>query len=308
MIHSNNSNLTLPVVRLILGILAIVLSLIFSIQFVSQGNTGGAIISAIIFCLITEFAKVVFTGDCVYYWETNQGSKALFSAVIVIVLFALSISAAVFVLTISPAKEESLVNQSDSRIESLQKSIEDKKAQIAVCNPSFVSKCINPRTSELNALEGELSTILKQSDSLLDAKANQQFWIKASEYLGTNPNSLQLNFAIARAVLLDLLGLIFISQYTAAKRLHTDRGLYPLTPEEQAEQMDLYRTRPEIFKGKPLFDNEGYSIAHDSGKEHKKLLAEIERLKVLTNDLQQKQIEQPSIRVLKEDAVDLKKD
>jgi hypothetical protein len=221
MIHNKNNNqsLTLPTVRLVLGILAIILSLIFSIQFVAQGNTGGAIISAIIFCLITEFCKVAFAGDFAYYFETGQGSKALFSGIIVALLFALSISAAVFVLTISPAKDETLISQSDSKVSSLEKAIADKKAQAAACNQSYLSKCVNPRTSELNALQEELNAILKQSDTLTEAKANQQFWIKAAEYLGTNPNSLQLNFAIARAVLLDLLGLILISQYTAAKRL-----------------------------------------------------------------------------------------
>lgn len=225
MMTTHHTPLTLPTVRLVLGICAILLSFIFSIQFVSQGNTGGAIISAILFCLITEFCKVAFTGDCAFYWATNQGSKALFSAVLVATLFALSISAAVFVLTISPAKNETLVNQSDTRTETLQQQIAAKKAQIAACPASFATKCINPRTNELNTLQTELNDILKQSDTLTDAKANLQFWTKAAEYLGTNPNSLQLNFAIARAVLLDLLGLILISQYTATKRINSTNAL-----------------------------------------------------------------------------------
>jgi len=180
----------LPVVRLILGILAIVLSLIFSIQFVSQGN---------------------------------------------------------------------------SRIESLQKSIEDKKAQIAVCNPFFVSKCINPRTLELNALESELSTILKQSDSLTDARANAQLLVKAAEYLGTNANSLQLNFAIASAVLLVLLGLIFISQYTAAKRIKSNEDLINHIEENGFPYREL----------KELVEN--YQKSHFKDKD---LLAEIDQLKL----------------------------
>lgn len=223
MTYSNNNQvLTLPTVRLVLGIMAIVLSLVFAIQFVSQGATGAAVISAIIFCLVTEFAKVAFCGDFGYYFETNQGSKALFSGVIVAILFALSISSAVFVLTISPAKNETLVTQSDSKVSTLQSQIAAKQSLLSACNPSYISKCIKPLNDQVNALQSDLNATLKDSDSLIDAKANAQFWAKAAGYLGTDANSLQIDFAITRAVILDLLGLILISQYTATKRINSD--------------------------------------------------------------------------------------
>ena len=229
--HSNHEDnkmqktpITLPTVRLVLGIIAIILSLIFSIQFVSQGNTGGAVIAAILWCAITEFAKVTFTHDCMVYFETNQGSKALFSAMIVMILFALSISAAVFVLTIAPAKNDMVIAQSDSKIASLETAISDKKTQLAACPPNYMKNCRTPLNAELAELQSELSAVLSQSDNavVIDAKANAEFWKKAADYLGTNPNSLQINFAIARAVLLDLIGLILISQYTAARRINSD--------------------------------------------------------------------------------------
>lgn len=250
MLNRNNTHLTLPTVRLVLGICAIVLSLLFSIEFVSAGSSGGAIIAAIVFALITEFCKVVLTGDLFYYWETGQGSKTLFSAVIVAILFALFISAAVFCLTIAPSKNEAIVTQSDSRIESLNKAIADKQEQIAACNQSYLSKCVNPRTAELNALQSQLADISKQSDNLTDAKAQAAFWAKAAEYLGTNPHSLQMNFAIARAVLLDVLGLILISQYTASRRLQNQKindfegGFSHILPAENAaliENMKLIK-------------------------------------------------------------------
>lgn len=229
MLQRHNNSLTLPTVRLVLGIIAIVLSLIFSIQFVAAGSSGSAIIGAILFCLITEFCKTVFTGDLFFYWETGQGSKTLFSAVIVVVLFALSISAAVFVLSISPAKQTAMIETADTRIESLQKAISAKQSQIAACNPAYVSKCLNPRNNELNALQSELDSVLSQSGgaAIMEAKANAEFWKKAADYLGTKPDSLQLNFAIARAVLLDLLGLILVSQYTSSRRINNAiEGVY----------------------------------------------------------------------------------
>jgi hypothetical protein len=233
---NNNQTLTLPTVRLVLGILAIVLSLVFAIQFVSQGATGAAVISAIIFCIITEFAKVAFCGDFGYYFETGQGSKALFSGVIVAILFALSISSAVFVLTISPAKNETLVTQSDSKVNALQSQIAAKQSLLNACNPQYVSKCIKPLNDQVNALQSNLNALLKDSDSLIEAKANAQFWAKAAGYLGTDANSLQIDFAIARAVILDLLGLVLISQYTATKRINSDLMRYQQQPPQVQQQ------------------------------------------------------------------------
>lgn len=258
--HLNNQALSLPTVRLVLGIMAIILSLVFAIQFVSQGATGAAVISAIIFCLITEFAKVAFCGDFGYYFETGQGSKALFAGVIVAILFALSISSAVFVLTISPAKNETLVTQSDSKIDTLQNQLAAKQSLLNACNPSYISKCIKPLNDQVNTLQSELNAILKQSDSLIDARANQQFWNKAAGYLGTDANSLQIDFAIARAVILDLLGLILISQYTATKRINSDlqsrnyfHVQHPAPAQQQPiEQPPQVQQQPQQRQAQPL--------------------------------------------------------
>lgn len=216
---TKNNGLIMPLVRFVLGLIAILLSLLFSIEFVSQGNSGAAVISAILFCLITEFCKVAFVTDLAFYYETKEADKALFSACIVLLLFALSISAAVYSLTINPTRQQAVVEQADGKIDSLKEAIAGKEAQLAACNPAYVSKCLNPRTIELKALQDYLAVLMAQGDNLVEAKASAAFWAKAAAYLNTDANDLQLNFAIARAVVLDLLGLILIGQYTAAKRL-----------------------------------------------------------------------------------------
>lgn len=139
------------------------------------------------------------------------------------------------------------------------------------------------RTLELNALESELSTILKQSDSLTDARANAQFWAKAAEHLGTNANSLQLNFAIASAVLLDLLGLIFISQYTAAKRIksnedlinHIEENGFPYYRVHNHDNPPTEKNFEHNRELKKLVEN--YQKSHFKDKD---LLAEIDQLKL----------------------------
>ena len=186
---NNNQALSLPTVRLFFGVCAILLSLVFSIQFVAQGAGGAAIISAVIFCLVTEFCKVTFTGDFGYYWETGQGSKSLFYGVLVVLLFALSISSAVYVLTIAPTKNDAIVTQSDTRTETLQQQIAAKQAQVSACNPSYISKCIKPLNDQLTDLQGELNALLKQNDSLTEAKANAEFWNKTAKYFNTDANS-----------------------------------------------------------------------------------------------------------------------
>lgn len=247
-----HSNLALPVVRLVLGIAAIILSLIFSIQFITQGNTGGAVISAIVFCCVTEFAKVAFCGDFAYYFETGQGSKALFSGIIVSLLFLLSISSAVYVLTISPAKNETVVSQSDNKVNTLQSQIQAKQSLLNACNPAYVSKCIKPLNDQVNALQTDLNAIMKSSDSLIDAKANQQFWTKAAEYLGTNSNSLQIDFAIVRSVILEILGLVLITQFTTSKRMNNDDFTPPNAMREESKTIPQTPIQPIKHDFKPV--------------------------------------------------------
>lgn len=245
---NNNQALSLPTVRLFFGVCAILLSLVFSIQFVAQGAGGAAIISAVIFCLVTEFCKVTFTGDFGYYWETGQGSKSLFYGVLVVLLFALSISSAVYVLTIAPTKNDAIITQSDTRTETLQKQIAAKQAQVSACNPSYISKCIKPLNDQLTDLQGELNALLKQNDSLTEAKANAEFWNKTAKYFNTDANSLQLNWAILRATILDLLGLVLISNYSTTKRLNNDLTRY----QQQIVQQQPNQQPPQKRQAQPL--------------------------------------------------------
>ena len=238
MLPQNATGLVLPTVRLCLGVCAIILSLIFSIIFISEGSTGAGIISAVIFCLVTEFCKVTFTTDLTFYYQTKQADKALFSSVLVLALFGLSISAAVFYLTINPAKQETSIALSDNKTAAIETAIKDKKSQIAKCPANYITKCLKPLNSDLNSLQSEYNKLLKQSESLSEARASQMFWTKTAEYLGTTPSDLQLNFAIARAVLLDLLGLILISQYTSAKRLNANYQTAHLNTSIQTDNKD----------------------------------------------------------------------
>jgi hypothetical protein len=215
------NGLVMPTIRFVLGIFALILSLYFSIIFISDGTSGAGIIVPIVFCVIFEFCKTAFTTDLFYYYQTRQADKALFSGLLVVILFALSISGAVFYLNLNPERAEVAVNQSDSRTHTLQSQITAKKAQIAACNQSYLSKCVNPRTAELSAMESEYNALLGQSDKLIDAKASAEFYKTAAGYFGTDAKTLRFNFSIARAVLLDFLGLILISQYTAAKRIES---------------------------------------------------------------------------------------
>lgn len=215
--QNQNHGLILPYIRLILGISAILLSLVFSIIFISAGMSGAGIITAIIFCLVTEFCKVVFVTDFSQYIEERRIEKALFSLILIALLFSLSISAAIFYLSINPAKESVNIESIDKKIEELNKKIELKREHLSKCNVNYLTKCVNPRTKELDLLN-DLSTILSNESKQLDhARAMQVFWKEIAVYFGTDSESLKLNFAILRAILLDLLGLVLIAQFVGRK-------------------------------------------------------------------------------------------
>lgn len=215
----NGGGLSLPVLRLTLGIAALLTSLYFSISFLSQGATGAAFIAALSFCLITEITKALFAGDVMYYSALGQNDKSLFALLVVAILFALSIMAAVWFLISNPLKEDVALNHATHKTAQLEQAINAKKVAIAACNPSYVTKCVNPRTAELSTLQAEYNAALSSESQYNAAAANQAFWKQSADFIGTSPENLKMGLALVRSVLLELLGIVLIGQFSSNKRL-----------------------------------------------------------------------------------------
>lgn len=215
----NHQSLSLPYLRLMLGVGALVLSLYFSIAFLSQGATGTAFIAALAFCIITEIVKALFAGDVMFYSAIKQNDKALFALAVVGILFCLSVIAAVWFLLANPLKEDVTLNNSTHRTEQLKQQIEAKQTALSTCNPNYLTKCVTPRTNELTALQTEYDKALNSESKLSDIAATQKFWQQTADFTGTSPENLKMGLALLRSVLLELLGIVLIGQFSSTKRL-----------------------------------------------------------------------------------------
>lgn len=216
---AHNKGVSLPTLRLILGLLALAISFYYSFKFLSVGTTGFELLSALAFVSITEATKAMYSHDIAYFSATGQGDKTIFAALIVIVLFALSITATVYFLLANPLKEDAKLTNSTQSTERIEKAIAAKQAQLLQCNASYLTKCVNPRTAELNALQNQLTQVVTSNGDLTAIQANKAFWVKAGKFAGTDADSLQMYFAIARGVLLEIIGLALIAQATANRRI-----------------------------------------------------------------------------------------
>lgn len=232
------NDLSVPYIRAVIGSGLIALSLYATISFMSQGFSGLAFLSVVVFCLSIEVVKILSAGDIGFYLALHKVEKAILAAVIVSILVILSIGAETWFLVSGSLKEATLIEQSSGQTAALQTRISDKQTQLAACNPTSLSKCVNPRTAELEALQTELATITAAGSSSVaqtEAKANAKFWSQAAAATGTTPENLLLGINIVRAILQELFGVYFLGQYSTWKRLNKlqAQGFQPQQVEER---------------------------------------------------------------------------
>ena len=239
------NEVSLKTLRLILGLTALALSFYYSFKFLSVGVSGMELFSALAFVAITEATKAMYCQDIVYYSVTKQGNKTVFAVLIVIVLFLLSITATAYFLLSSPLKEMAKLNNGTEIVTQLQQAINNKQAQLDKCNPTHLSKCVNPRTEELDALQTEYSNALALNSHSSDIQANRAFWQKAAIFIGTDADSLQLYFAIVRGILLELIGLALIAQASSTQHRENDNAMRnAMRSEENQEDFEEKKQLP----------------------------------------------------------------
>ncbi len=215
------NQLSLPYLRAFVGLCLILLSLYATISFLSQGFTGLAFLGIVVFCLGIEVVKILFSGDIGFYLALKQPEKALFAFAMVAILFCLSIGSETWFLMSGGLKGTAQLEKSSVRMESLQGQITAKQAQLAACNPSHLSKCVNPRTAELSALQSELDKAVLADAQNSEALANQKFWTQIAMATGTTPENLQLGINVVRSFLQELFGLYLFAQFSTWKRLQS---------------------------------------------------------------------------------------
>lgn len=222
MINNQITGLSMPYLRLVLGIAALLTELYFNIAFLSQGVTGAAFWGAISFCLITDTVKILFAGDVSYYSSIKQSDKALFAFMMTALLVCLSIFASLWFLVSNPLKNDVTLQNVTARTAQLQQQVAAKQQQVASCNPSYVTKCVAPMTAQLTALETELSKAMSGQDAMKEAAANKAFWDMTAKSVGTSSENLQLGMALIRSIILELLGVVLCGQFFGHSRLQSN--------------------------------------------------------------------------------------
>ena len=142
--------------------------------------------------------------------------SAVIYGILVIALFGLSMLAATY--TLASHSTDAIVQQSDSKVATIEKQIADKKHELAACNPNILTKCVNPRTLELTALQSQLTQAQNVSDDIIAAKNAAVTWEKLAGSLGMPASELQVKLAFARAVLLEIISPLLVSIFLASYR------------------------------------------------------------------------------------------
>jgi hypothetical protein len=112
-----------------------------------------------------------------------------------------------------------IADQSDKQIATLQQAITDKQTQLNACSAGMMTKCINPRTKELNELQTQLNAVQTGiSKEVIEAKDRAATWDKLANAVGSTPEELQVKLAFTRAVLLEIIAPIFVSLFLSRYR------------------------------------------------------------------------------------------
>jgi hypothetical protein len=215
-IQNNGINNQPSPIGFFLGIAGMLVSLYYSIMFIVGSSTGVEIVVGVIFALMLDYGKIALSTEIFTALYLNRLLSAVIYAIIVVILYGLSILAATFMLTSHNNGTES--NQADRKIETIQTAINAKRAELSNCPQGALTKCVNPRTKELSELQAQLNESQNLSGDVLEQKKTLETWEKLASATGATVGSLQLKLAMSRAILLEIIAPIFVSLYLSKRR------------------------------------------------------------------------------------------
>lgn len=240
------NQLSMPYLRAFVGLVLLGLTLYATVGFLSQGFGGLAFMGIVAFCIAMEIIKILFAGDVGFYLALKMPEKALFSVLVVLILSCLAIGSETWFLMSGGLKEATAVEQSGERVAALQSQVDDKKAQLAACNPSHLSKCVTPRTAELTALQESLDKAILDGAANSEAIASEKFWKQIADATGTTAANLHLGVNVMRSVLCELLGVYLFGQFGTWKRLQNmEQSAGGYAPMERVEKT-VYAPEPKM--------------------------------------------------------------
>ena len=219
--NAETQHTTFVTTRLILGLAALAVSLIYSWEFIAGNAAGFALATAGIFVIVTEISKVLFVSDALFYGGIGQTEKAAWTWAIVGVLFVLSISATAYNIVMNSSQVLHTERVNDERYQGiLQRQADNKtaldnaKASLAACPENYYTKCINPAQARIDELTTRQDAIATELQASVPVSGSSAFWGPLG---GAGA---MLTFAFIRGVLLEIIGIILLGQALAGLRLN----------------------------------------------------------------------------------------
>lgn len=218
------TQLSLPWLRLFVGAIFIFLGLFATTLFLSQGFSGATFLLIAVFCVGVEITKILLCGDIGFYYSLKMPEKAIFSAVIVLALFCLSLTAETYFLMSGNLADSVKLESSTGNRAAIQQQLVAKQAQLDKCPAGFITKCQKPLSESIKILETEFSKAMSAENEQAAAIAAHKFWDILAKATGASHENLLLFVNFMRAFLGETIGLYLCGQFAAYQRLKSVQG------------------------------------------------------------------------------------
>ena len=218
-INISYTQLSLPWLRLLVGAIFIFLGLFATTLFLSQGFSGATFLLIAVFCVGVEITKILLCGDIGFYYSMKMPEKAMFSGVIVLALFCLSLTAETYFLMSGNLTDTAKLESSTGNRAALQQQLAAKQAQLDKCPAGYVTKCQKPISESMKSLEAEFNKAMSAESEQAAAIAAHKFWDILAKATGASHENLLLFVNFMRAFLGETIGLYLCGQFSAYQRL-----------------------------------------------------------------------------------------
>jgi len=198
------------ITRITLGVIAMLVSFYYSWQFiVGSADSGSAFLIAAAFVIVTEGAKIILFADGMYHLKHGNKEWGVFALGISGLLIIYSITATAFNFTVNtePYRQANLLlDKALTKLDTVRTDIDNAQYYIKQCAYSSLKEnCIQTQTSQLEVLKQREIETQKDIKHMQNETGAAAFW----QYIGNERT--QILFHFSRGILLELLGLILLS-------------------------------------------------------------------------------------------------
>jgi hypothetical protein len=208
-------NIHSPLFRLLAGYSTIAIALYSSIDFATQGAAGLEAVIIVTACVLFEFVKASSMVDIGFYGSRGESEMMAIKVLIVLTLIAISAVSEGFVL-LKPALITNAQTQlNDAHRAKIQTQIDAKMTQLNNCPPNALTKCVNPRTAELSALQAQLNTPVESTSDVQSVVTYMDVLLNKPQYAPLRPLMVR---HLVIAVLIEFFGFLSLYEYGRYKR------------------------------------------------------------------------------------------